>query len=99
MNIHLDFGPAGNSNRKNVLSNIFIFMSLFSDFGQLFRKERKTDTTEHYDVFCHLNNKLKKSILTSLNTTKDECSVFVNFQRIILELTTVLDGRKGQVEA
>ena len=61
-------------------------------------KQRKTDTTEHYDVFCHFN-KLKKSILTSLNSTKDECSVFVNFQRIILELTTVVDGRKGQVEA
>jgi hypothetical protein len=37
-------------------------------------QKRKTDTTEHYDVFCHFN-KLKKSISTSLNSTKDECSV------------------------
>jgi len=41
--------------------------------------------------------KSRKTISTSLKCIKYDCNVLVNFQKIILELTTVVDGCKGQV--
>ena len=53
------------------------------------KKERKTDTTEHHKCFCHFYNS-KKSILKVQSQQKNDCSVFIGFQRIILERANLL---------